>query len=1178
MGTEVKNSSPFEPDDVRAYLLNRLDDDEQMRQIEEKLLTDDSFAESLSIVEDELIEDYLDENLSGDERSSFENVARLSDEIRHKINLIRNLRRYSAVNFQTEVAEPSKRRSWLDGSNWFARPLPWVAAAAVALLALGTFVWWRSADASDIRAGISELRAAYKGKRPTESRTSADFDYAPRLVTRGPESKSPADPDALRKANVSLLSASVSDPESAEAHHALGLFHLAQGEIDKALGEFNQAVRLSAQPDAKLQTDLGSALYEKAEALNARGANAEALQNYALALDATDRALAIDDSGKEALFNRALILQKMGHVNKAQEAWNRFLQKDSTSGWADEARENLENLKNSSGGARGKDQVLEDFLDAFGKQDKGIAWAIASESKEMISGVMVQSQLVDRLLKSGALDEQKRLISALAFLGDLELENAGDPYFSELAAYYKKVDTEQRRQLSDANRDMQRGYGSILATKWGDAIESFSRARDRYLRAGDRWEAKVAEYQISFALSQSHRLRESNTRLLALLESSERDQHKWLQALAEGWIGSNYSILGEHSNAIYFDIRSLETASRISDPYNIQRAADQLCHEYYLLGDQQNTFETLNRILEVRPSYFQSDRQASRNLIYAAQAFYRFKFYAAAEASASEQLFIAREKLKDPWMTHTALTNLAQIHKRTGDVSAALAEIDASFAAADSIQDADTRGRLRTRSRLVQAHVQRESSQCTEAIENYNQVISDYEGSGFLINNYDAHKGRLLCYEQLNDFPSMSRELSEVTAIFEEHRESIREEEERNVFFENEQDVYDIAIEHAYSHDRNAEEAFAFAEQSRARSLLTTLSDDRRETLALAAVREQIPQQVQLLYYAVLPDKVLIWCISNERYLAAETAVSSDVLDDKIRQYNDTIAQREFDPEKGKELYKLLVAPVRNDLDANRTLCVVADKSLFQLSFASLVSPDNGQFLIEQFPILYSPSATIFVRESAAANAKPVEAAETLLAIGNPAFRRSEDSNLPNLDDATAEVADVGRQYRFTEPLLENAATKDAVVSSLDSYDVMHFAGHYVSNRKTPADSKMLLAEGDLTIGEISAAKFHRLRLVVLSACDSGVEGHYRGEGMIGAARAFLGAGVPLVIGTVWSVDSGASKELMTAFHRYRKERGMRSVEALRRSQLDMIRQDGGPYHSPYFWAGFAPIGAYTAF
>ena len=156
--------------------------------------------------------------------------------------------------------------------------------------------------------------------------------------------------------------------------------------------------------------------------------------------------------------------------------------------------------------------------------------------------------------------------------------------------------------------------------------------------------------------------------------------------------------------------------------------------------------------------------------------------------------------------------------------------------------------------------------------------------------------------------------------------------------------------------------------------------------------------------------------------------------------------------------------------------------------------------------------------------------------------------------------------------------------------DVIHLALHCVVGYGSQ-ESKLLLAQepdtgmprsnspGVLEANEIRDLQMPRARLVVLSACRSGVEGFYGGEGLIGMSRNFIASRVPLVIGSLWNADDMATKELMVEFHQRRRtseKPKANTVEALRLAQMKMIKDPA--YSHPYYWAAFVTIGGHAEF
>lgn len=79
-------------------------------------------------------------------------------------------------------------------------------------------------------------------------------------------------------------------------------------------------------------------------------------------------------------------------------------------------------------------------------------------------------------------------------------------------------------------------------------------------------------------------------------------------------------------------------------------------------------------------------------------------------------------------------------------------------------------------------------------------------------------------------------------------------------------------------------------------------------------------------------------------------------------------------------------------------------------------------------------------------------------------------------------------------------------------------------------------------------------------------------------ARAFIGAGVPLVVASLWPVDSAATKELMVSFHKHRHQEGASTVAALTKAQQDLLHGSSQLYRHPYYWAAFTVNGGASRF
>ncbi len=97
--------------------------------------------------------------------------------------------------------------------------------------------------------------------------------------------------------------------------------------------------------------------------------------------------------------------------------------------------------------------------------------------------------------------------------------------------------------------------------------------------------------------------------------------------------------------------------------------------------------------------------------------------------------------------------------------------------------------------------------------------------------------------------------------------------------------------------------------------------------------------------------------------------------------------------------------------------------------------------------------------------------------------------------------------------------------------------------------------------------------IVVLSACQTAQGKDVRGEGLVGLTRGFMHAGASSVVASLWSVDDGATAELMKRFYSNLFQQKLSPAEALRAAQ-NSIRQEP-QWASPYYWGAFTIQGEY---
>jgi CHAT domain-containing protein len=159
------------------------------------------------------------------------------------------------------------------------------------------------------------------------------------------------------------------------------------------------------------------------------------------------------------------------------------------------------------------------------------------------------------------------------------------------------------------------------------------------------------------------------------------------------------------------------------------------------------------------------------------------------------------------------------------------------------------------------------------------------------------------------------------------------------------------------------------------------------------------------------------------------------------------------------------------------------------------------------------------------------------------------------------------------------ASRVEALSGVLGQYRYLHFATHGYLDTERPELSALVLSQldrqgrpvdGFLRVNDIYNSRL-AADLVVLSACQTGLGKEVRGEGLMGLTRAFLYAGVPRVIVSLWSVDDRATAELMAAFYRSLLRDHKRPSEALLAAQQELRKHK--EWQAPYYWAAFVQQG-----
>ena len=239
------------------------------------------------------------------------------------------------------------------------------------------------------------------------------------------------------------------------------------------------------------------------------------------------------------------------------------------------------------------------------------------------------------------------------------------------------------------------------------------------------------------------------------------------------------------------------------------------------------------------------------------------------------------------------------------------------------------------------------------------------------------------------------------------------------------------------------------------------------------------------------------------------------------------------------------------------------------LPFEALRST-QGTYLLESYSVSYLPCASVLKY----ARTKNRRNRADFLVAANPV------TDLGPLPSAELEAREVSKFFENKLVLLGTGATKRMVVMQAPRYDLLLFSTHGEMIESDPLRSNLRFTpsqgdDGKLTVNEIFDMEV-KANLVTLSACETGLERGVagdlpRGDDLVGLSRAFIHAGAPSVVGSLWQVSDDSTAAMMSSFFRHLKT--MSKAEALRQSQLELALPRAAIYSHPFLWAPFILVG-----
>ena len=383
------------------------------------------------------------------------------------------------------------------------------------------------------------------------------------------------------------------------------------------------------------------------------------------------------------------------------------------------------------------------------------------------------------------------------------------------------------------------------------------------------------------------------------------------------------------------------------------------------------------------------------------------------------------------------------------------------------------------------------------------------------------------------------------------------------------------------------------------------------EPISLEQLQSSLGEQEVLLQYSVAISGSFLIAVTRES-TSVTRLPAADQIGIRVKRLREALIRPDRRAistyiSNARWLYDELIRPVERLVSGKRNLIIAADGPLHYLPFEVLLRPEKNEsqadmsrlpYLVRDHAFSYVASASVLLGLSKRSNAKP-KPRRKFIAFADPSYPGNEASSEDNseppyrrglfeddglltlkpLKQSRDEVEAIARLYPETsvELFLGNDANEENVKSTnLSDYRVIHFAVHGLLNEEKPQFSGLVLTLPRTTASEDGLLQVYEIfnlslnaDLVVLSACETGLGKQDRGEGLIGLTRAFLYAGTPSVVVSLWKVQDNSTAELMIRFYKHLDKSD--KAEALRQSQLELI--GGSKFSHPYYWAPFILVG-----
>jgi tetratricopeptide (TPR) repeat protein len=1002
----------------------------------------------------------------------------------------------AAVEIISANDEP-RQRAW-------TRFVPYLAAAAaIAVIAL-TLPLLRP------RPPIARLVAlAPASERIVEPRLAGGFAWAP---YRGPNR---ATSDAVEPQRWKLTGAAgeivdeANRVRSSAAEHAAGVAMLLMERPADAIPRLRAAAQ-DAPHDAARWNDLAAAQYAAARTL-------ERPSLYPQALASCDRAIAADATLAEALFNRALILERMGLTQEARAAWNRYLQRDPSSRWAAEAQRRLAALPLTTGEERFQyDQPRLERAALSGDRASVVAMVERDRQRARAWGEAEYLGRWGEAVQQGSAGRAAEALTIARAIGDALIALTGESLLHDAVHCIDTAPPAQRASLAEAHVSYRKGRMAYARQELQPAEDALRHAAGLFADADDPM-ALLARYFAENARFDSNDITGARAALEALLvEADARPQYAALGASIRWQLVTCAIAELDFPAALPLATAATATFHRLGERGNTAYMESMVASAYLYGGETELGWAARIRAFGILDTERNGDRLAVAILEAVRLELGERRFDSARALLTIEESVVAATH--NETLINYVFVQEAVVAAHDGDASGAARAVAMARASALRIPDRAMRERALADHRFAEG-----AAALSEDPARADALLT------LAIDHYRETKRFLLLPESLLLRARARMRLGRLDAAADDLESGMAAVERRPfelgaaIVGTGALDAGRTLFEEAVRlHADRGDPAGVFdaIERQRARLVRTSPGDARPR---LDALRERLGTSGTAVLEAMpLDDEMVVLAITSREARLTRSAVARDALA--------SLPMR--------ALYDLIVRPAEATLAGARALVVVAGEPLQSVPFGALYDVARKQRLIERLPVATAESASS-LRVSTSGGPPHTLTSIALAARGA--------APLPEL---RAEVADLRPLYRASVELQGDQVTLDSLIAAAAGADVLHVAGH-TAEQPGSGERTLDLAGERVSSQSLAARSLRRPVIVVLSACETlrpRAQSRSLGAG-------FLAAGASTVIGTLTPIPDGDARAIFAAIHRHLAA-GDSPAVAVQRAQLEAIAHE----------------------